>query len=737
MSNNIDINATFTPDDEPADLQPEMVLAGKYRLIKQIGKGAMGVVWQAHDGNRQVALKFVPKECSRFTDEMERMRQSFNKIHALNHQSICPTYDLVNDGDFGYFLVMKFLEGETLDDYRLRKDPKHNGLPLDQVLELVKPVAQALDYAHRNDVIHRDIKPSNIFLSETAKGINVEIIDFGLADEVREGMSRVSKVTFDMSGTPAYMAPEQWKGARQTAATDQYALAVIVYELLAGHLPFSGSNIENAVLKYDPEPIREMPEKANAALLKALAKQGADRFATCQDFMDALAGVEIVTKAGDGAQRSPGTSESAPSATQSSVPSEVISLMKRARLFLEDSDWQQATQYFNRVLDIDAEFAPAYAGLLFAELQIQQEDLLGDHEKPISEYKNFQKAVRFASAEYKATLKGYDEKIRERIQRDRERLEAEKRVRQEQQYRQICESTKAATTEGAWRECAEQFRAMEGYKNTAKLAEQCNERANTCREEQMRIEKTRQPGSRTVLPIKNIEYPFRWCPTGTFIMGSPASEAERRGNETQHQVTLSRGFWLLETPVTQGMWENVMGNNPSCRKYSENLPVENVSWQKCQGYIENLNSLNVAPEGYRFSLPTETQWEYACRAGTTTPFHFGSTLNGDKANCRGGGTTTEGLPLAEPSEVGNYPANAWGLYDMHGNVWEWCADWFGDYPSDAVTDPMGASSGSSRVIRGGGWFYPAVICRSASRYYYDPSQGCFNIGFRIALVRAE
>ena len=286
MSNEKDIYATFTQDDEPTDLQPEIVLAGKYRLIKQIGKGAMGVVWQAHErvADRLVALKFVPKECSRFDDEMERMRKSFSKIHALNHQSICPTYSLEDDDEFGYFLVMKFLEGETLDDYRLRKDPKHNGLPLDQVLELIKPVAQALDYAHRNDVIHRDIKPSNIFLSETAKGTNVEIIDFGLADE--------SGQQFDKAGTPAYMAPEQWQKQQQTAATDQYALAVIAYELLAGNQPFIGGNIENAVLKYDPEPIREMPEYVNAALQKALAKQGADRFASCQEFLAALSGTK-------------------------------------------------------------------------------------------------------------------------------------------------------------------------------------------------------------------------------------------------------------------------------------------------------------------------------------------------------------------------------------------------------------------------------------------------------------
>ena len=156
MTNEKDIYATYVPDEESADLQPEMILAGKYRLIKRIGAGAMGVVWQAHErvADRLVALKFVPKECSRFRDEIERLRQSFSRIHALNHQSICPIYGLENDGEFGYFLVMKFLDGETLESHKLRKDPKGNGLPLEQVIALLKPVASALDYAHGKPTPH-------------------------------------------------------------------------------------------------------------------------------------------------------------------------------------------------------------------------------------------------------------------------------------------------------------------------------------------------------------------------------------------------------------------------------------------------------------------------------------------------------------------------------------------------------------------------------------------------------
>ena len=236
----------------------------------------------------------------------------------------------------------------------------------------------------------------------------------------------------------------------------------------------------------------------------------------------------------------------------------------------------------------------------------------------------------------------------------------------------------------------------------------------------------RKAGDRMVVKIKDVEYAFRWCPPGKFMMGSPAGEANRQDvqdNQRQHEVTLSHGFWMLETEVTQSMWESVMGNNPS-RSKGAKLPVDTVSWNDCQGYITKLNALLADTPGLKFSLPTEAQWEYACRAGTTTAYHFGNSLSAEQANFNSGGT----------KEVGSYPANAWGLRDMHGNVWEWCQDWNGDYPSGAVIDPTGADMGSDRIIRGGSYFFPVEICRSASRSSHEPANGGPALGFRLALV---
>ena len=155
------------------------------------------------------------------------------------------------------------------------------------------------------------------------------------------------------------------------------------------------------------------------------------------------------------------------------------------------------------------------------------------------------------------------------------------------------------------------------------------------------------------------------------------------------------------------------------------LPVECVSWNDCQEFCKKA--------GLGLRLPTEAEWEYACRAGTQTAYFWGNALNGDKANCHGNypcGTTTKGRYLQKTTPVGSYAPNAWGLYDMHGNVLEWCADWYESYPSGAVTDPPGPAAGGSRVLRGGGWYGDARYCRSALRDYDDPADGVNYLGFR-------
>jgi formylglycine-generating enzyme required for sulfatase activity len=235
-----------------------------------------------------------------------------------------------------------------------------------------------------------------------------------------------------------------------------------------------------------------------------------------------------------------------------------------------------------------------------------------------------------------------------------------------------------------------------------------------------------------------------WIAPGTFTMGSPPKEVDRRDYEgPQTKVTLSQGFWLGKHEVTQREWEAVMGSNPSQIKGDADLPVETVSWEEAIEYCRKVTLRERAArrisQRYKYSLPTEAQWEYACRAGTKSATAFGERLTSTQANFNGnypynGGVT--GPDLGKTAKVGSYAPNAWGLYDMHGNVWEWCLDWYGDnLPGGRVTDPRGPTSGSDRVHRGGGWHdIGGQFCRSASRKLGLPECRDPDLGFRLALV---
>jgi formylglycine-generating enzyme required for sulfatase activity len=223
---------------------------------------------------------------------------------------------------------------------------------------------------------------------------------------------------------------------------------------------------------------------------------------------------------------------------------------------------------------------------------------------------------------------------------------------------------------------------------------------------------------------------FAWVPAGTYWMGSPAREQGRQKNETQHRVTLTKGFFLAVHAVTQSCWRAVMGNNPSHHQ-GDDLPVERVSREDCQEFLGKLSE----SDGHAYRLPTEAEWEYSCRAGTTTPFYFGKTISTEEANFNGNypyGKGKKGVYRGKTTSVGSFPANAFGLHDTHGNVWEWCQDWFGDYPTGDAVDPQGPPEGDSRVLRGGSFIDLAMTVRSALRLWDEPSFRDLNVGFRAA-----
>jgi formylglycine-generating enzyme required for sulfatase activity len=247
-----------------------------------------------------------------------------------------------------------------------------------------------------------------------------------------------------------------------------------------------------------------------------------------------------------------------------------------------------------------------------------------------------------------------------------------------------------------------------------------------------------------VVPVTNMV----WISPGTFTMGSPTNEALRGSDETQHAVTLSHGFYMGQYLVTQGGYQALTGNNPSFFTFlPQNLicPVDSEAWSDATNYCALLTqqerSAGRVPTNWVYRLPTESEWEYTSRSGTTTAFYYGSGLHSGMANFDGRyeydattGTTTNssGTYLSQTTPVGNYEPNAWGLYDMCGNVFEWCQDWYGTYPVGPVTDPQGAATGTDHVFRGGAWDAPGQYCRAAQREH-SPTTG-IDVGFRIILA---
>jgi formylglycine-generating enzyme required for sulfatase activity len=257
-------------------------------------------------------------------------------------------------------------------------------------------------------------------------------------------------------------------------------------------------------------------------------------------------------------------------------------------------------------------------------------------------------------------------------------------------------------------------------------------------------------------------------PAGKFTMGSPADEKDRRDDEQQHEVEITKDFWLGVTEVTQKQFQDVMGFNPSFfsrggagkpgeeYKYAEpaggkdkvsgstaDFPVENLSWQDAVDFCNKL-SARAAESGRKYRLPTEAEWEYSCRGEASSSyrvFHFGNSLSSSQANFDGNypyGEGGKGDYLERTCKVGSYTKNRFGLYDMHGNVWEWGAAWSGSdyYGKSPPRDPLGPSEGSYRVFRGGSWFSRGRACRSAHRYYDSPTDRCAYLGFRVVLVPA-
>ena len=650
--------------------QAEQILGGKgknlcmgqYVLLGKLGAGGMGQVYKAyHPGmERVVAIKVILAKGKIDEESVRRFEREVKAAAKLSHPNIITVYDAGN-ANGRHFMVMELVKGKDLNVIVQQR----GGLGVAETINYIKQVARGLAFAHENGVIHRDIKPANLFLD--IKG-NVKILDMGLAKisnkENEETLSMLTGTTAIM-GTVDFMSPEQGTSSRDVdGRSDIYSLGATLFYLLTKKVMYEGDTAFAKVIAHSESPIPSLkairPDVSNNLDLiytKMVAKQVEDRYQNMLELIQELGAIE---------KGSASTGNLNELSTINSLRDEFgemdVSRVSSKQVVQPSKSNKTVKKKDYKVALIATGISVVLSGIVALAF------ILGRSS-------NSQNAVALKSniANGKAEGKKSGSSVENIKPIAAMKDNSDKSTPPVTEVKSTApKPDPAAIMPAAGNLLVAPFteaKAKEAQKEVAKSL-------------QKEVEEKEDLG-------KGIKLDMVLIPAGKFMMGSPVSEPGRIPDETQYEVTLTKSFYIGKYEVMQEQWEAVMGNNPSEFK-GPKLPVTNVSWNDCQEFIKKLNAKTNG--GYR--LPTDTEWEYACRAGTTTRYPFGEEVTPSDANF-------VGSKIGKPVEVGMYKPNAFGIYDMYGNVWEYCEDWYGIYPISAVVDPKGPATGTARVLRGG------------------------------------
>ena len=674
----------------------------RYRLERLIAQGGMGEVWQATDlathaelgHSAQVALKILPPQLTENSLHAKLLIEEAARARQLAHQHIVRVYDWAQDPATGsYFIIMECLEGEDLDTLLARE----RTLGLERALDILAPLADALDYAwERHHLVHRDIKPANVFL---ARGGDVKLLDFGIAARARAGGAALEAPA--SSGTAGYRAPEaSGSGGVPGRGLDVYAVAVMLYQMLTGALPTVDAARPDMLNDAQWDVLRggfaRAPGGRPGSVTELVARLQAARGPSAQEL---AARAEAEQRARDEAAR---------------AQAEQVARDAAAR----------------RLAQAQAEARAQAEAVAKAQLERQRREQ--------------ERAAKLAAEAARAARK---ETLRQQLlARRAEEVEKARLEREEAQRK------------------AEQAKAAAAY-----LAEQKRIRAEEAvRAQAVLAPLVPAPAAPAVNPPADTEGVLRdrlpdggrgpelvLLPTGRFQMGSP--EHERRiamasGSQPgwlarelpQHWVGIEKPVAMGRYPVTVGEWRafvaatgwqssgEVDWDAPGFAQ-TDRHPVVGVNWFDAIRYVRWLSEAT----GKAYRLPSEAEWEYACRAGTRTAFAYGDTITTEQANYDGNFTYNggpRGTYRGGTSPVGSYPANPWGLFDMHGNVWEWMQDVVHDNYDGAPLDGSAWEDGGDqarRVLRGGSWLYNPRYLRSALRNGFSAALSNDIVGFRV------
>ncbi len=657
------------PGTAPAALQPaapntgitlvRQALASRYEIQEEIGRGGMATVYRAvqKNLNRQVALKVIHQNLVHDSEFVARFHREAQVCASMQHPNIVTVYD---EGEMGgvHFMAMELLDGRDLH-HIIRQQGK---LSVEQTLAWLKPIIQALQYAHSRGIIHRDIKSSNILVSNNGRPV---LMDFGIAHAASG--TRLTQTGL-VIGTPEYMSPEQAEGRQLDHRTDIYSLGIVLYECLTGNVPFKGDSPLSIIMKVVNEapepPIRlnsGVTQWLNDLILRCIAKHPDQRFSDAAALHESLTQTQLV---------------SVPvKETVESPPSQQETVLNKGLDKLNKTVYAPTP-----VKKKSGSGLKVFAWVLFVVLLVTGG--LWAHQ-----FHEEQEAIKreesmYRTAQNRNTIEAYDQYLRT--------------------YPRGRYSAEARNNKNKLEQDAEKQRRLAEQREREREKEEAARRADPFHDQMVFVR------------------------GGTFTMGCTGEQGSDcwESEKPVRQVTL-RDYYVGKYPVTQAQWRAVMGSDPPRLRFKgcDDCPVETVSWNDVQEFFRKLNQRT----GERYRLPTEAEWEYAARGGSQSR---GYKYAGSHNIAEVAWYTSNSGRKTHP--VGGKKPNELGIYDMSGNVWEWCSDRYGGYTPGSKTNPTGPSTGYGRVIRGGSWVNVAKDCRVSNRNSRHPVSHATGIGFRLA-----
>jgi formylglycine-generating enzyme required for sulfatase activity/serine/threonine protein kinase len=729
-----------------------------YELLEEVGRGGMGVVFKARHKSldRIVALKVLRSDDT--VEGRKRFDREARAVARLQHPNIVQVYE-VGETAGQAFVSLEFVDGQSLARRLYGTPPSAR-----QTAALVEILARAMHYAHEKGVIHRDLKPSNIMMRQADGTVEPVIVDFGLARCIEPSSARLTASGLSI-GTWQYMTPEQLCGEPDALGPgcDIYALGVIMYELLTGRLPFDAPG---QVVRGDPAPPSscraDVDPRLEAICLKAMAANSAARYASMGDLASVLADYLRSGPAAAGpGNLVPNTVDKAaifqapapvPDPLADVTPAQRVSEATRAAIDralppARPPVWSNpllVTGIACVLITIAIGFWASGVfrvrtadGVLVVQVNVPNPDLYVDGEKVTVVWQNggvkAEIGVRPGTRKVELKKGGFRAYGEEVTLEDHGRTVLVARL---DPGESTSPTQKVKVTPREVEPSHEPLPPTPDRRDVVHVGLRplnCTGlngvSAEVVRRAQEAWAKYLGRDVEEDVEIANgVTMTFVLAPPGKFLMGSPPDETGKNGrypNETLHVVTLTEPFDLGKYEVTQAQYAALTGKSPSYYK-GANRPVEQVTWDEADAFGRGLTEKLSDRHVYR--LATEAEWEYSCRGGrpSSEPFGIGDgrSLTPRDANFNN--------TLRQTSKVGSYAANALGLFDMHGNVWEWCADWNEPYPDGAATNYLRVVGGPFRVARGGCHNEPAAECRSALRQGSPVERRDCWMGFRLA-----